>query len=179
LAIKKDGLCLLKICLQPMDPFPLGRDNFCCFSTKWLWAMGSSRHKEKLIFRPHHQKKNPNAPFLSNGFRFRVYAFGYRHIYPNALLPRAVTYTYDLIHSTCPYSRDPIPTFLGPYPRRKGVPRWPLSQVWDRINNAHGWPHSQNVGPDLALTSLSQAVGVMIWERGPWGFILHRKSKAK
>jgi hypothetical protein len=99
------------------------------------------------------------------------YVLGYHHIYPNALLARPVTYTYNLIHSPCPYSRDPIPTFLGPYPRRKGVPSWPLSQVWDRINKAHGWPHSQNVGPDLAL--------VMIWERGSWGFILHRKSKAK
>jgi hypothetical protein len=47
------------------------------------------------------------------------YVLCYRHIYPNALLARAVTYTYNLIHSPCPYSRDPIPTFLGPYPRRE------------------------------------------------------------
>lgn len=47
------------------------------------------------------------------------YVLGYRHIDPNALLARAVTYTYNLIHSTCLYSRDPIPTFLGPYPCRE------------------------------------------------------------
>ncbi len=137
--------------------------------------MGRSRHKEKLIFRPHHQNKTPQMHLPS----LMPYEFGYRHIYSNALLPRAATYTYNLIHSACPYSRDPIPTFLGPYPHRKGVPRWPLSQVWDRINKAHQWQHSQNVGPDLALTTLSQAVGVMIWERGPWASILHRKSNAK
>jgi hypothetical protein len=139
---------------------------------KWLWVHPDIR--KNLSLDPITKKKPPMH--LSS---LMPYAFGYRHIYPDALLPRAVTYTYNLIHSTCLYSRDPIPTFLGPDPRREGVPRWPLSQVRDRINKAHGWPHSQNVGPDSALTTLSQAVGVMIWERGPWGFILHRKSKAK
>jgi hypothetical protein len=66
------------------------------------------------------------------------HAFGYRHIYSNALLPSAVTYTYNLIHSTWPYSGDPIPTFAGPYPHRKGVPRWPLSKFG--TGSAHGWP---------------------------------------
>jgi hypothetical protein len=110
-----------------MDPIPLGRDNFVVFppNDSIKMAMGRSRHKEKLIFRPHHQNKTPQMHLPS----LMPYEFGYRHIYSNALLPRAATYTYNLIHSACPYSRDPIPTFLGPYPHRKGVPRWPLSQV--------------------------------------------------